>query len=246
MKELVYAIGDIHGDYLTFVELLKDYDHKRHQLVLMGDLADRGPRSKECLQLGKRLVEEEDAIYLKGNHEDILLNFLKEPEERYDNYLRNGGSNTINSLIHQGATAEYSPLEMSILIQSYHEELIEFLQALPLYYEWHDYLFVHAGVDLTKADWRQTSPQDFVWIREPFHQGENKTGKTIVFGHTITPFLHGDNQTTDLWLSDNKIGIDGGGIYGGSVHGVIFNQTGILQDIEIQNFIGPWQPDFEG
>ena len=33
--------------------------------------------------------------------------------------------------------------------------------------------------------------------------------------------LHGDMQTTDLWQSDGKIGIDGGAIFGGSVHGVI-------------------------
>lgn len=73
-----------------------------------------------------------------------------------------------------------------------------------------------------------------MWIREPFHQGKNNTGKTIVFGHTITPMLHGDMQTTDLWQSDGKIGIDGGAIFGGSVHGVIFNEKGIVQDIEYQ------------
>ena len=47
--------------------------------------------------------------------------------------------------------------------------------------------------------------------------------------------LHGDMQTTDLWQSDGKIGIDGGAIFGGSVHGVIFNEKGIVQDIEYQN-----------
>jgi serine/threonine protein phosphatase 1 len=50
-------------------------------------------------------------------------------------------------------------------------------------------------------------------------------------------------ETTDLWLSDNKIGIDGGAVFGGSVHGVIFNETGIVQDIEYQDRLGPWQPE---
>lgn len=69
--------------------------------------------------------------------------------------------------------------------------------------------FVHAGVDLTKKDWRKTSLRDFIWIRNHFMK-ENNTGKTIVFGHTITPMLHGDMQTTDLWIQDHKIGMDGG------------------------------------
>ena len=55
--------------------------------------------------------------------------------------------------------------------------------------------------------------------------------------------LHGDMQTTDLWQSDGKIGIDGGAIFGGSVHGVIFNEKGIVQDIEYQN-APAWQPEF--
>jgi serine/threonine protein phosphatase 1 len=33
-------------------------------------------------------------------------------------------------------------------------------------------------------------------------------------------------------------------VFGGSVHGVIFDQKGIVQDIEYQNVSGPWQPDF--
>ena len=130
------------------------------------------------------------------------------------------------------------------MIRSSYRDLIEFLMERPLYYEWGKYLFVHAGVDLSKKDWRKTADHDFIWIREPFHKGKNRTGKTIVFGHTITPMLHGDMQTTDLWQQDDKIGIDGGAVFGGSVHGVIFDDKGIVQDIEYQNLAGPWQPDF--
>lgn len=242
MKEYIYAISDIHGQLDLFQRLLADYDPSDQQLLLIGDLNDRGPRSKECLLLGKRLVEEQDAIYLRGNHEEYLLQFLNDPENWQENYMRNGGEETINSLLHPGAIHEYSPTEITMMIRSRYGELISFLIERPLYYEWEKYIFVHAGVDLSKRDWHDTEPRDFLWIREPFHQGENNTGKIIVFGHTITPMLHGDMQTTDLWLSDNKIGIDGGGVFGGSVHGVIFDEHGIVQDIEYQNTKGPWQP----
>lgn len=243
MKPYVFAISDIHGMYDLFEKEVANYDPEHHQLVLIGDLNDRGPRSKESLLLGKKLVEESGAVYLMGNHEEYLLDFLQQPEDVAPMYLYNGGKETVESLLHKGAWEEYSPTEIAMMIRSRYQDLIAFLKERPLYYEWGPYVFVHAGVDLTKKDWRKTTPHDFVWIREPFHTGKNNTGKIIVFGHTITPMLHGDMQTTDLWLSDNKIGIDGGAVFGGSVHGVIFDTTGILQDIEYQNTTGPWQSD---
>ncbi|MBO6347789.1 metallophosphoesterase family protein [Enterococcus casseliflavus] len=244
MQNYLYAISDIHGMADLFKKLLTDYDPKLHQLLLIGDLNDRGPKSKECFFLGKKLVEEYQAIYLRGNHEEYFLQFLNAPEDWFAAYVRNGGKETIESLLHTGATEEYSPTEIALMIRSSYRDLIEFLMERPLYYEWGKYLFVHAGVDLSKKDWRKTADHDFIWIREPFHKGKNRTVKTIVFGHTITPMLHGDMQTTDLWQQDDKIGIDGGAVFGGSVHGVIFDDKGIVQDIEYQNLAGPWQPDF--
>ncbi|MGG5343818.1 metallophosphoesterase family protein [Enterococcus sp. AZ192] len=244
MKDYLYVISDIHGEYELFKGLIDYFDPKVHQLVLIGDLNDRGPKTKESFLLGKELVEKYQAIYLRGNHEEYFLQFLNQPEDWFTSYVRNGGKETMESLLHKGASDEYSPTEIAMMICSRYKELIEFLKERPLYFEWKNYLFVHAGVDLAKKDWRETSPHDFIWIRDAFHQGKNNTGKTIVFGHTITPMLHGDMETTDLWISDHKIGIDGGAVFGGSVHGVIFNERGIVQDIELQNRQGPWQPTF--
>lgn len=243
MKPYVYVISDIHGQLDLFEKLIEYFDPKNHQLVLIGDLNDRGPKSKDCFLKGKELVEKYQAIYLRGNHEDYFLKFLDNPEEVAEMYWLNGGRETVNSLLHPGATEEYSPTEMAMMLRSHYKELIDFLKELPYYFEWGHYLFVHAGLNLTLKDWRQTSLRDFMWIRDAFHLGRNQTGKTIVFGHTITPSLHGDNQTTDLWFSDNKIGIDGGAIYGGSVHGVIFDKKGIVQDIEYQKMTAPWNPN---
>ena len=40
-------------------------------------------------------------------------------------YVRNGGKETIESLLHPGATAEYSPTEM-VMIRSRYPELVDF------------------------------------------------------------------------------------------------------------------------
>ncbi len=77
MQNYLYAISDIHG----MADLFKnstDYDPKLHQLLLIGDLNDRG-RSQKSAFFWEKLVEEYQAIYLRGNHEYFLqfLNALR-------------------------------------------------------------------------------------------------------------------------------------------------------------------------
>lgn len=235
MKKEIFAIGDVHGQINLFQEMLTHWNEATQQLLLIGDLGDRGENPKACFVLANELVEEKGAIWLKGNHEEMLLDFLEHPEDNYDLYLLNGGMQTLETFLHPGLNDEYSPTEIAMLMISHYPTLKERLKNLPLYFEWGDFVFVHAGVDLSKKDWKKTNPRDFVWIREPFHTMKNKTGKTIVFGHTLTPALYGDNKTTDLWIQDNKIGIDGGAVYGGALHGVVFDSEKLLQDYKLVN-----------
>ena len=76
---------------------------------------------------------------------------------------------------------------------------------------------------LPATAWHDTSDYQKVWLRGPFHEGKNHTGKTIVFGHTPTFYLFkGQPGNSQLWLTeDGKIGMDGGAVYGGVLHGVI-------------------------
>ncbi|MFL2105701.1 metallophosphoesterase [Desemzia sp. FAM 23991] len=235
MKQEIFAIGDVHGEITLFKEMLQNWDEETQQLVLIGDLGDRGENPKECFALGNSLVAEKGAICLRGNHEEMLLGFLRQPEENYSLYAMNGGGKTIETFLHPGAEEEYSAVEIAGMIKSHYPWLEVFLENCLLYYEWEDYIFVHAGVDLAKKDWKKTAAKDFVWIREGFYDQKNKTGKKIVFGHTITPMLYGDNETTDVWTKNDLIGIDGGAVYGGALHGVRFDKTGIVKDYAIPN-----------
>lgn len=84
-------------------------------------------------------------------------------------------------------------------------DLVAFIRSLPFDYETETYYFVHAGVDLTLENWRETSDYQKVWIRKPFHEAENHTGKWIVFGHTpIYGLLNEPVGTENLWISDQK------------------------------------------
>lgn len=245
MKKLLFTIGDIHGEYDLLEEVLKAYDPKLHQLVLVGDLNDRGPKVKESLLKGKELVEQEQAVYIRGNHEQMLLNFVQNPQERFVNYMRNGGKETIESLMYKGIFSEHSPKEVAQLLKEKWADLLKFLDERPFYYEWNQYICVHAGVDFEKSDWHDTDNQDFIWIREPFHTGKNNTGKKIVFGHTVTSLLHQDEEDYSIWHSDGKFGIDGGGVFGGIIHGAIFNDEGIVKDIQAKNPREGWHSPSE-
>lgn len=229
-KETLFVVGDVHGEFALLEQLLVHWQPDKEQLVFVGDLIDRGPQGKDCLLLAQKLVDSGQAVCLLGNHEDILLQWLADPEENLEWYLRNGGEATIDSLLHPNALTEYSASEAAGHIRSRYPELINFLQERPLYYETPHYIVVHAGINTELPDWHDTSRRDFLWIREPFHNGVNRTGKTILFGHTPTPALFGYPGVRGLWQHDHKIGLDGGAVYSGVLHGVVCDAEGIQAD----------------
>lgn len=232
MKQAFFAIGDVHGKLGLLQELLKKWDKSSQQLVFVGDLIDRGEDSKACLELVCQLVCKEQAICLMGNHEWMFLCYLDDPTERYNHYQRNGGDTTINSLLGRPLDAAVDPVPDAAAILGQYAELIEQVRVFPYLYETEDYFFVHAGLDLSLTDVRQTPDYDKVWLREPFHQAVNEAGKRIVFGHTPTKYLlDSPVQTDQLWVTeDGKIGIDGGAVYDGVLHGVVLDQTGVVWD----------------
>lgn len=86
MRQQLFVVGDIHGEYDMLVKLLEQWDKKTQTLLFVGDLADRGLNSKACIELVYRLVAAGDAICLTGNHEQLFLQFLEQPDTFYGNY----------------------------------------------------------------------------------------------------------------------------------------------------------------
>ena len=99
----VYCIGDVHGR----VDLLQElhgmisrdagvYEGQR-TVVYLGDLIDRGMRSREVVDL---LLDEPlagfEPIHLIGNHEQTLLDFLRYPTQAAG-WLTWGGRETVLS-----------------------------------------------------------------------------------------------------------------------------------------------------
>ena len=117
------------------------------------------------------------------------------------------------------------------------KDLVEFIRQMPFVVETDKYIFVHAGIDLTLDDWHETTDYKKVWLRKPFHEAENHTGKIIVFGHTpVYGLLKQERGTAELWTTeDGKIGMDGGAVYGGVLHGIVFTDQGMTEHHFIEN-----------
>lgn len=234
-KERFFVVGDVHGQITMLNQLLEHWNEEEEQLLFLGDLADRGEDSKATLERVKELVDKYDAIVIKGNHDEMLERFLENPAEHVVLYYMNGGGHTVNDLL--GREAKQQDFKRSV--QEIHENypwLLPFLQALPLYVEWGKYLFVHAGVNLEKENWKDSTQQEFVWIREGFYDRPNTTDKTILFGHTVTATLHPTPNNFDIWESgDGLIGLDGGAVYGGKMHAFVLEKDKIINHYFVEN-----------
>lgn len=234
-KEKVFVVGDVHGQITMLDELLKNWKPEEEQLIFLGDLADRGENSKATFERARELMEHHDAIVIKGNHDEMLENFLEHPVQYLELYYRNGGESTVNSLLKR-VTKRGDFLNNALEIKREYPWLLPMLKSLPLYYEWGDYLFVHAGVDMSLDNWRDSSPRDFVWIREGFYDQPNTTNKKIFFGHTVTANLHADRSSWAVWQSgDGLYGMDGGAVYGGKLHGVVLSKTELVNHYFVEN-----------
>lgn len=192
-----YIIGDIHGYYIKLKRLfdiisgeIRDSDI----IIFLGDYIDRGPESFEVIEYLLNLSKMYNTVFLTGNHEDMFLSFYTRGEN-YFNYIRNGGAATIRSYINH--------MKKFILPES-HKELFNNLK---LYYEGEDFIAVHAGLNPDIKKISDQSRDDMIWIREEFYHRNRRWEKTVIFGHTPTPYLH---NSFDVYIDERKniIGLD--------------------------------------
>jgi serine/threonine protein phosphatase 1 len=213
MKKRILVISDIHGMYDHFCKLLQKvkYDPTKDQLVLLGDYGDRGPKTKEVYELVKSLVSEHGAVALRGNHDNMFLDFIDGVD--YATFMYNGGLQTLESYF----GTDWNIYDEGIIdkirafITKHYAHHIDFIRNLPYHHETDLYIFVHAGLNPSYEDWKNTPDQEKIWIRDLFHNHQTQTDKTVIFGHTPCLNLHGKE---DVWFGGDKIGIDGAAAYG--------------------------------
>jgi serine/threonine protein phosphatase 1 len=128
-------------------------------------------------------------VFLKGNLEDRMLDFLEKPEEHGAGWLHYGGREALSSygLSIAGEAGEGDWTQLRDRLQ---ERLpaahLNFLRMLRLTFVWRGYVFVHAGLN-PDLPMHAQDPHDMMWIKEPFLSSTRDWSRCIIRGHVVVP-----------------------------------------------------------
>lgn len=205
------AIGDIHGELDKLNRLLNIVQPSASdRLVFLGDYVDRGKNSKGVID---RLIEVHQrfpqTIFIRGNHDQMLLDALVEidamagkqlrdvslkyrecsTQSDMDVFLSNGGSETLRS---------YRLRDMA----DFPAEHILFLAATRLWWQYENFVFVHAGV-APDVPLEMQDHFDLLWERM---SPPGKDGEIHVVGHHPTQ--------GEPYFEPGRYNLDTGAVYG--------------------------------
>ncbi len=182
---MAWVIGDVHGCIKTLKALLNKIP-KDEKIIFVGDLMDRGPSSKEVIQL----IKENNYDCVRGNHEvamcDVVLDLLSDNSlVQSSHWVKNwGGMETLKS---------YNSSTKEEVISD-----VQWLESLPYYIEYKDiknkdgrYLVVsHSSIgdvwEMRNLDKNSFEYQDFITHITNNRINHPKNIKEIynIYGHT--------------------------------------------------------------
>jgi serine/threonine protein phosphatase 1 len=220
----LYAIGDVHGCEAKLTAVhdaiaadLASRPSPDHRIIHIGDYADRGPDSAGVIgRLARLTASDPRVICLRGNHDQLLLNFLADPEEHAPMLLRNGGKETLRSYGVQLRSRAYGQLGQELMEKMPAADRA-FLEAMPTSVQFGDYFFCHAGIRPGVSPSEQ-DPYDLLWIREEFLMDRRDHGVVVVHGHTVT-------ATQRPEVHPNRIDIDTGAVFDGPLTCLVLEGT---------------------
>lgn len=204
--EVIYAVGDVHGclDLLHAVQEKIAADAAREPgtkcLILLGDYVDRGPKSSHVLEeLAQPAQGGMQRFCLAGNHEDSMLDFIRNPH-RDHRWLEFGGLETLQSYGIAEVPDDNRQLRAAVqkAIPPHH---IAFITSLPALIAMPGLCFVHAGL-LNDVSLEQQEDRNLLWIR-PHQQAAPSVPNPFLTVHGHTPVRH-------VAMVDNRLNVDTG------------------------------------
>jgi serine/threonine protein phosphatase 1 len=205
----IYAIGDVHGRADLLIRKFERIDaslagsrSSRPIHVLLGDYIDRGPASRDVIDLLIARSRTHELVCLRGNHESMLLSFLGHPAV-LASWGALGGFETLASYglapvrLPDDATMLHLSDELGRVLPHSHRQ---FFDSLQLSFTCGDFFFAHAGVK-PGVPLEQQKEEDLLCIRQEFLSFKRSFPKIVVHGHT--PVMKPD-------VLHNRINIDTG------------------------------------
>lgn len=184
-----YVIADLHGRYDLLKRAIRlieaDAGEAGGTFIVLGDFVDRGPESRsiiERLMLGPARANWR-WIILQGNHEAMMLGFMRSPGVvRW--WIANGGGPTLQSYGYANGD-DIMPLKIPA-------DHMRWLDACPLTHEDEHRIYVHAGVPFDEP-LSTAKPETLQWMLYPGDVDDHDadvhpdrghvSGKHIVHGH---------------------------------------------------------------
>jgi serine/threonine protein phosphatase 1 len=212
-----FVIPDIHGrlDLLQtgLAEIAARSEARTDTIVTIGDYVNKGPASKGVIERLMSGVDGFKLVTLKGNHDVIMLDALRDSSKMAD-WLARGGSATLAS--YGGDPTSVPPSH------------IDWLDRLRLFYVDNHRLYVHAGVDQGTPLDRQRE-ETLLWKRYPKGYAGGFGDLHVVHGHDNCPegplFYQGrTNLDTLAWRTGRlTIGVFEDDRPGGPVDLIVIN-----------------------
>jgi serine/threonine protein phosphatase 1 len=222
-----YAVGDIHGR----LDLLDRTNRKiesdlaarpcpRHVRIFLGDYVDRGPDSRGVIDRLIELERQTGCIFLKGNHETFIGEFIAKPTI-LPAWRSLGGLETLASYDVR-PTLNPDPEQQQRLAEQLRAALppahMEFIRRLRPCCSFDGVFFAHAGVR-PGVPLAAQQESDLIWIRDEFLLHKGRFEKMVVHGHTpvrtpeilpnrinIDTGAYVTGQLTCLWIEGDRMG----------------------------------------
>lgn len=192
--EPLFLIGDIHGEITALNALLAraEADFPDHRIICVGDFVDRGTDSAAVLaRLVQLSKERPNTVFIRGNHEDMMLAFLDDPETEGNRWLRHGGLQTMASFDGPPLGESNSPEALRAgqehLKSRIQDEIEPWLRGLARSWTSGNVTAVHAAADPSKPIDEQQS-RHLTWGHRDFGLRPRSDGMWIVHGHNIVDF----------------------------------------------------------
>ncbi|MCA9069797.1 MAG: serine/threonine protein phosphatase [Planctomycetaceae bacterium] len=193
MTKRTVAIGDIHGCHIALERLLEELKiSPSDTIVVLGDVVDRGPGTKQAIDRLIELQSECEVVFLMGNHEEMMLE-SRDGSGIERMWLRYGGRETLNSY---GGGYGLVP-----------ETHWKFLKTARNYWETESEIFIHAnlqpGVPLPSQtiDWLR-------WTRISGKETPRDCGRRVICGHSSldagVPLVMKGWVCIDTWCYGNQ------------------------------------------
>ena len=207
---VVWAIGDIHGRLDLLEGLLGAVAQtdgssagQRVVLVFLGDYVDRGANSQGVIDRLTALQDEGlfETRFLKGNHEDKMLEFLRDPSVGAA-WCEYGGAEALKSFGLKAPAMKHRIEAWASLSADLGHRLsrrqIRFLEELEVSVSIGGYFFAHAGAR-PGIPLDEQSDYDLMWVRNSFLNDPDPFDRVVVHGHTPAAEPYADHR---------RIGVD--------------------------------------